>query len=414
MKKTFRKIFTDRNALQHEQQVLEYLGQRLAPVPIIISCNFNECALEMKYEGIDLYKWLKNSNPTAADTRLVLSQALEALLIIAELDVWHLDIACRNFLVKDQGVEGFEVLLIDFTNSVSSRFPLKKPLWMRPSNTQHRALRTALVEDWRKFFSKNKLVTPDSWTEPFQVPMDKYNDEWGRGYSVEKMTSYYSVLLHGFCKMIECEINRTVFLDFPPFRSGFAEFLEIDDNQISKDNIHHLIQQLRSHAKTGSETPRPHSMGFITESAHSTDPNRKPVFAFLQPKINGDTKRKAGHDWALKSAAVLVSIIGWFLIDAVFVVYGIRFAFIGWLGLLVAGFSALLSPLLGYFLKLRFRVVTGLILGQICGQLLFLIEFLQMEPSSAGLALLLVPVLINSVLLRRLTMRRMKQLDLDG
>ena len=107
MTNTYRKEFPDsaggEYAQSREYQFLDLLNQLNASVPEVHSNNTKERYIEMAYAGVNLRDWLKEL-PSSAQSQsqafYTLQQSLKIATDLAKLDVWHLDLALRNFVVK--------------------------------------------------------------------------------------------------------------------------------------------------------------------------------------------------------------------------------------------------------------------------------------------------------------------------
>ena len=60
----YRKTFASRYELSREHQILEYLGQRHAPVPPVVLSHVEMAYLEMHHGGTDLHQWLNSGSVT--------------------------------------------------------------------------------------------------------------------------------------------------------------------------------------------------------------------------------------------------------------------------------------------------------------------------------------------------------------
>jgi serine/threonine protein kinase len=395
MSKLFRKQFADRAVLLHEQQILEYLNQRRAPVPEIKFCNFSDCYLEMSFEGMDLSHWLKYSYPGEQQIRQVLVEALDAVLAIARLGVWHLDIASRNILVRESLQGRSQVLVIDFSNSISTAFPLHKPLWMRPSHLQHSSLQHALIEDWSKFFSKNGLIAPTSWFELFEVPRELYQSDWGKDFSVELINCRLCVLLHGFCMMLEREVFSQSAKGMPLVRDGVKTFLEIKcDYDAERKYLPLLKSILQICENEHHATPRPG----IEQSLHLDTPPKKIENVKKIDLVKGTANAKSLFGWCLNILLVLCALSPWLIIDAVFAAESTSFGMIGWFGLVLASLGPLQSRILNFLFGSRLDIVTVIMLSQIGGQIVCNVEYLLNSPSFRGFALILGSIFTNILL----------------
>ena len=257
MEITFQKRFADRYSQSREHQILDYLNQRGAAVPQVILSHTEQSYLEMTHAGQDLSKWLDQPGRARAQVWEVLAQAATVLVQVSRLEVWHLDIALRNFVVGPADAQGVpQVRLIDFGNAVSAHFPLQKPLWMSPATSQHSLLSQALREDWEDFYRRHGLPPPIDWGENFPVPEAVYREDWTRQLKVESLAARPCVLAHGLGQMM---ISARDLMPWPP-SSGpdpLAGLLELQDDEQASAAVEGLTRQLRAWAQAHRPTPRP-------------------------------------------------------------------------------------------------------------------------------------------------------------
>ncbi len=197
--KTYTKSFQDRYSYSRELQILELLGQRHAPVPVVIGSDSTALTIDMSFAGESLDTLLAQKNMSKDSMSIILyisSQAVLHLTTLAKLGVWHLDFMPRNimFQVKDNG--NTEIALIDFSVCVADDFRLKKPLWIRPSQTHHKLLTTAIIEDWSRFFEVIGVPKPKNFYDPFDIDIDQYRSYWCDDLEIEKIKNRYVVLAY--------------------------------------------------------------------------------------------------------------------------------------------------------------------------------------------------------------------------
>ena len=211
MTNTYRKEFPDsaggEYAQSREYQFLDLLNQLNASVPEVHSNNTKERYIEMAYAGVNLRDWLKEL-PSSAQSQsqafYTLQQSLKIATNLAKLDVWHLDLALRNFVVK-QAINSsqIEVCLIDFSLAVSKRFPLEKPLFMLPDERQqHPILYEAIKQDWQQFFHRNELAVPVKYDFLMEIPMGVYKADWSASLNVDRISQPWCVIAHSLGNML--------------------------------------------------------------------------------------------------------------------------------------------------------------------------------------------------------------------
>jgi hypothetical protein len=349
----YRKNFSSRYEHSREHQILDYLGQRRAPVPPLVLSHAELGYLEMHHGGTDLHQWLSAWQGAQAKVAGVLAGALSALIKAAELDVWHVDIALRNFVMRYFfNSQDDPIWLIDFGNTICPHFALQKPLWMLPNHTQHPTLQNALIQDWQDFYRRNKLPEPTDWHTPFDVPKQVYQEDWTLNLHVESLPLKWCVTAHGAGDMLllACRLTR----DLPnTFESDFSGLLNLHDENnaraLLKKCLHHL-QKISAEKVVvdDNKTPRPR-LKTVAEASHFTPPlaNTDPVTLSqeapplrpLQPSIN--------RGWFLGLSAALL-IFGWWFLD---IAYSVQRQSVSWLTLTTVGvvMLALLMGLLGCF-----------------------------------------------------------------
>ncbi len=212
--KTYEKSFQDRYSYLRELQILELLGQRNAPVPMIISSNSKALTIEMHDAGVSLNHLLLQRNNPMHDKGLILyicAEAVRHLLALAKLGVWHLDFMPRNVLYKQGREDGVEVTLIDFSVCVTDDFRLKKPLWVRPSHEHHELFAEAIIADWTHFFTATGVARPTDFYSSFNIDIEQYRSYWCDDLMVDKVSERYSILAHQVAVFLNIASNYTRF-----------------------------------------------------------------------------------------------------------------------------------------------------------------------------------------------------------
>ena len=211
MTNTYRKEFPDsaggEYAQSREYQFLDLLNQLNASVPEVHSNNTKERYIKMAYAGVNLSDWLKELTSSAqsqSQAFYTLQQSLKIATDLAKLDVWHLDLALRNFVVKQANNSSqIEVCLIDFSLAVSKRFPLEKPLFMLPDERQqHPILYEAIKQDWQQFFHRNELAVPVKYDFLMEIPMGVYKADWSASLNVDRISQPWCVIAHSLGNML--------------------------------------------------------------------------------------------------------------------------------------------------------------------------------------------------------------------
>ena len=222
--RTYTKSLQDRYSYLRELQILELLGQRNAPVPMIISSNSKALTIEMYDAGVSLnHLLLQRHDPKHADGLIldICSKAIRHLLALAKLGVWHLDFMPRNVLYQQCLDGGAEVTLIDFSICVTDDFRLKKPLWVRPSHEHHRVFAEAIIADWSRFLTVTGVTRPTDFYSSFNIDIDQYRRYWCDDLLADKISERHSILAHQVAFFLDTVSNDTRF--DTPTRSAVQE-----------------------------------------------------------------------------------------------------------------------------------------------------------------------------------------------
>jgi hypothetical protein len=415
MESTYKKYFADRYTQSREQQILDYLNQRGAPVPKVILNHADQGYLEMDHAGQSLAQWLATHGSNPGQAVDALAAALTALLAVSELGIWHLDIAPRNFLLQtaSNGLVG-RVLLIDFGNAVSDLFPLQKPLWMLPSPSQHPRLRQALVRDWQAFYQRHGLQQPQDWNIPFEVPLTHYRDDWSSGLQVQSAGAGYCVLAHGLGNMLADATRQ--WRQVPSKVLQLIEALpELEDESLAADRLQEMSRNLLAWAQVSRATPRPVAVAVAQELSgsaghdvvqalpHLTSPavpkHQESMADVPNAPIN---KVRVGlrRAWILALGGGALIAFGWILLDLIYQAAGTASAQgalrTTWLLLAGAGLAALGTAvcLAGFLLgKSRLAWLRAGIYANVLGQALVVLElWLLQMPASVLLLAAVCPV----------------------
>jgi hypothetical protein len=369
MSEAFRKYFTDRYAMLHEQQILDYLNQRKAPVPQVIKSQLDESFLEMSHGGMNLSQWIKTARPDHLLACCALAQAIESVLVVARMGVWHVDLAYRNFVIQPAGPGAKPtVLLIDFANAISHRFPLLKPLWMLPTELQHPSLRASLTADWQSFYDRHGLDRPERWDTAFEVPFNLYKEDWTTGLNVENLQHPLSVIAHGIGQMILQDQSGWQEI-LKPQSIDWTELLDLQSDDLAVLRLESCIAQLvmpnaddstpRPRMKSSDATPVVTSVirPVVPSVALDVEPPviRKmepavaatevaPEEAAVDPKVhpfaaqtltNNKGQRNFGPVLCVLLSGAFVA-AGWTLLDAMYTVLRLKLTWLGWSGLALA------------------------------------------------------------------------------
>lgn len=344
MTNTYRKEFPDsaggEYAQSREYQFLDLLNQLNASVPEVHSNNTKERYIEMAYAGVNLSDWLKELTSSAqsqSQAFYTLQQSLKIATDLAKLDVWHLDLALRNFVVN-QAINSshIEVCLIDFSLAVSKRFPLEKPLFMLPDERQqHPILYEAIKQDWQQFFHRNELAIPVKYDFLMEIPMGVYKADWSASLNVDRISQPWCVIAHSLGSMF-CQCAQ-----MPCFQENSKyELVKLAQRMLS----HTIDAEAKISLKATSDwiesncseaTPRPIAKSTFVEAPIIQNVIKQdliPSAQTSQPKNISDAKaikllqpNDPRNSLILKISLSIFTIVASFtLIDALYVAYRIK------------------------------------------------------------------------------------------
>ena len=344
MTNTYRKEFPDsaggEYAQSREYQFLDLLNQLNASVPEVHSNNTKERYIEMAYAGVNLRDWLKELTSSAqsqSQAFYTLQQSLKIAIDLAKLDVWHLDLALRNFVVK-QAINSshIEVCLIDFSLAVSKRFPLEKPLFMLPDERQqHPILYEAIKQDWQQFFHRNELAVPVKYDFLMEIPMGVYKADWIASLNVDRISQPWCVIAHSLGNMLSQCAQMSCFQEYSKY-----ELVKLAQRMLS----HTIDAEAKISLKATSDwiesncseaTPRPIAKSTFVEAPiiqNVIKQDLTPSSPPSQPKNISDAKaikllqpNDPRNSLILKISLSIFTIAASFtLIDAFYVAYRIK------------------------------------------------------------------------------------------
>ncbi len=271
----FIKRFDDRYTQSREYQFLDLLNQLHAPVPAVFSNDTQLGQIRMAHAGVTLHEWLLALPATATGQSQALNALQQALSIsrsVAKMEVWHFDLAFRNFMVAQTNALASPIVrLIDFSLAVSPRFPVQKPLWMRPDATQqHPALHAAITEDWEQFFKRNQLPEPPRYDAEFDIPMTAYRADWTNDLAVDRITQRWCLIAHSLGLMLmqstqfACLTAETRLQVDARGRGLLHLTLESQAETVLEDTLQWLSSQF------SAPTPRPRAQAPSTPSTQQT------------------------------------------------------------------------------------------------------------------------------------------------
>jgi hypothetical protein len=312
----FIKRFDDRYTQSREYQFLDLLNQLQAPVPAVFSNDTQLGQIQMAHAGVTLHEWLLSLPATAGAQSQALNALQQALSIsrrIAKLEVWHFDLAFRNFMVEQANTVSAPIVrLIDFSLAVSPRFPVQKPLWMRPDTAQqHLALHAAVTEDWRQFFRRNQLPEPLRYDEAFDIPMTTYRADWSNDLAVDRITQRWCVITHSLGMML---IQSTQFACFSAetrlhIDSHGRGLMHLTSESQAELALEETLQWLSSQFST--LTPRPRA-----QVAQVTQVAEAPAIQTLSTKPTGLIASALTEPITIQSAPLPALVVATLNVDA--------------------------------------------------------------------------------------------------
>jgi hypothetical protein len=337
----FVKHFDDRYTQSREYQFLDLLNQLQVPVPAVLSNETHAGMIRMEHVGVNLQEWIDAKPASAAAQSQALATLHQALCIcrdVAKKDVWHFDLATRNFMVEQTtATSTVTVRLIDFSLAVSKRFPLEKPLWVRPDRAQqHPALYAALVSDWLDFFTRNTLEEPTSYDQEFDIPITIYRGYWASDLSADRIQLLWCVIAHGLGNML-IRLSSSACFDEAiraPMESTGRSLLNLDSELLAQNALEKAILWLAY--QINEPTPRPvfqpdpHA---ITPRANAVAANARTAALADQPSAPGASP--VGPTHKLSPIRIFLStLVGFFayvVVDAAYVAYKIQISHATWL-----------------------------------------------------------------------------------
>ena len=334
----FIKHFDDRYTQSREYQFLDLLNQLHVAVPAVISNESLQGFIKMEHVGVNLNEWLLTIPEGIAGQALAfnaLHQAVDISSAVAKKDVWHFDLAARNFMVEQpSGLATPKVRLIDFSLAISKRFPLEKPLWMRPDKTQqHPALVAALQADWESFFNRHNLASANFDAPDFEIPMPAYQADWGSGLAADQITLLWCVVSHSIGNMLAQAAQCAC------FGQGARQQLGIHANKLMNLSSETAAQtalenvQLWMQSQVISLTPRPSrkfdqqtSTGGVPKAAAQAPsaPKAAPAVKVDSLGLEINTHPISTIPVAKTLAAAVLGGLAYALIDTIYLAYQVR------------------------------------------------------------------------------------------
>jgi hypothetical protein len=255
------KHFEDRYLQSREQQLLDLLNQRRAPVPELLISDVTTGEIVMEDVGVNLLQWLKDPKIAPSQIPLALASAIRVVVEIAEIGVWQWDLALRNLMIDpNSGQPPGRVRMVDFGNAVSASCPLQKPRWMLPHPDQHPLLREAIESDWRRFMQRHGLTQPLDLSIAFDLPIGAWQEDWTSELAVENLTQPWSVLANGVANSLLEALNIRSWPASERIRDQLPRLRGLFNDLGAKSNLSAFVDLLERGIAANDEenlTPRP-------------------------------------------------------------------------------------------------------------------------------------------------------------
>ncbi len=344
MTNTYRKEFPDsaggEYAQSREYQFLDLLNQLNASVPEVHSNNKKERYIEMAHAGVNLMEWLKELPASVQGQSLAfdaLQQSLKIVDNLAKLNIWHLDLALRNFVVKQALNSNYiEVFLIDFSLAVSKRLPLEKPLFMLPDNRQqHPILYEAIKRDWQQFFKRNELLEPEKYDFKMEIPMAIYKSDWSSNLVVDNILQPWCVISHSLGNMLIQCTQMSCLQENKKYELANLAHRMLSQNIDAQAKYSLETTSSWINSNCNQETPRPIVKSTFSKTSTIYNINKEVVIPISQPSpsknISFDKNNISPKTTIKRSSFILKFILsiyiiasGFTLIDAFYVAYRIQ------------------------------------------------------------------------------------------
>jgi len=344
------KVFDEPYLFNREAQILADLHQRDAPVPRVLAMDHVQKSLTMDHDGTSLETAIANLPQSPSVHKAWLSRLLppliQAVTDVCQQEVFHLDLACRNFLVNQLEEGEPQIKLIDFGVALSARLPLQKPLWVIPDpRLHHPRLVTAAADDWRIFFRDSQaattiyrrkgLATPTEFVgKAFDIPLEAYQAYWPKSVAADSLDKRWCLVGHSFAELLE-DLSRRLSVSGAEhqFLTDYsARLRNLQDDALVKERL--LALPLAASGMGG--TPRPKAF-YTPEPPPSEGALKAQTWQALAP-----------WRWLCRPMAVAILLVNYSYIDTQYKNNQLALSDLGFYAAfisLVAGALALLSLL---------------------------------------------------------------------
>lgn len=352
------KHFQDPYSQSREHFFLDLLKQQDAPVPQVIKNDILNKELHMTNVGINLQQWLTRLSGNLINQSNALHALYECLVCcqtISKLGVWHLDLATRNFMVSETSThKAFTIHIIDFSLATSPKFPLQKPLWIRPHTQQHHAiLREAVIKDWRTFFNRAHLAEPERYDTEFDIPLTDYAHHWFDHLAVDQLSLPWCVISHSLGNLL---IEASQVHCFEPIISKQLIALGNAAQNLTSDEIaQSQIERMMTFLKTphSIETPKPRARvdAHCTSTSDQKNAQKQPLAQLTETH---------GFGQILLACVIVLGSYG--LADILFGAYQLRLSTLSMTIIIAINLTSAIAMVYGIFVQ-RFNLWLTKILG---------------------------------------------------
>jgi hypothetical protein len=353
--------------------------------------------------GADLKEWLTSFAVNARDITEVLFLAIDALIKTAQLNVWHFDVALRNFVVNNDQPSSNKrtVWLIDFGNAICPHFTLQKPLWMRPHINQHPLLQAVLKEDWENFFERHNLVFPIDLHTSFDIPKHIYQNDWVTELKVEALSEKWCVIAHSTGQMLISALRlQPTCLD--GYLSKFQELMNLTDDNIAYQKMLSTLEILHLASQEPvdiDKTPRPR-INPLAESGNQFIPFERPnieEISTTENKSKTDEKKVFFGLYFVVLGCLLT--FGWWVLDVGYSVSGSKITSLTLISVIGVFFATLICAAGIFISKYKKLWFARLIWIHIIGQALLIYELWILGVNLLALSIMALTPLIAVIFL---------------
>ena len=408
--KRYVKDFQDRYSLLREHQILDYLNQRRAPVPVVLLCDIEACTLEMSHEGESLQSWVNEHREEREKFNRAMLSCSKSLLLLSELGIWQIDVALRNFVIKhDVNSNQPSIKSIDFSNAIADNFKLQKPIWILPHAGLHPQLNAAIKNDWSNFCKRHNIALPSQWNADFVIPLSIYQKDWTENLFAESIQCPFAILCHAIAINLLNQVNLTT-VTIESWQYDLANLLNLDDDEVARERLDKVLDKITIDLQRTGATPRPSILEMAVknkfESVNLVNPNRKleefsinsVVASELPVRINFNYRKIWSLNlYLLITMQIIFSFSTWYLIDFCYSYFEIK---ISWAEIILLFlFTTLLISIITFIIKngvlkkyLRYFFATSLVF-----QIIFFIILIINVVSIQGLILIAAFLILNFI-----------------